>query len=165
MPSRVSPATRIHAEVDALFSSDRDLAAVLEDVGRLTVRLVMQRAVEAEVDAFLGRGRYERLAEDARSGSRKGWQPAVAVKTTMGPIELKRPKRRDADEKFCSQLFGPGVTRTNALVALVISAWVRGLSDRDVEAALSAHFGDSVHPVRNFRTRGVGGRVASDGCG
>ena len=28
-----------------------------------------------------------------------------------------------------------------------------------------AHFGDSVHPVRSFRTRGVGGRVAADGCG
>jgi hypothetical protein len=69
----------------------------LEDVGRLTVRLVMQQAIEAEVDAFLGRGRHERRAEDARSGSRNGWQPAVAVKTTMGPIELKRPKLRDTE--------------------------------------------------------------------
>ena len=28
-----------------------------------------------------------------------------------------------------------------------------------------AHFSDSVHPVRSFRTRGVGGRVAADGSG
>ena len=28
-----------------------------------------------------------------------------------------------------------------------------------------AHFSDSVHPVRSFRTRGVGGRVAADGFG
>ncbi len=34
------------------------------------------------------------------------------------------------------------MTRTNALEALVISAWVRGLSDRDVEAALSEVLGD-----------------------
>jgi len=33
------------------------------------------------------------------------------------------------------------VTRTNALEALVISGWVRGLSDRDIEAALAEVLG------------------------
>jgi putative transposase len=115
---RVSPTTRVRAQMDALFNSDRDLAAILEDVGRLTVRFVMQQAIEAEVDAFLGRGRYERRTDEAPSGSRNGWQPPIAVKTTMGPVELSRPKLRGTDEKFCSQLFGLGVTRTNALEAL-----------------------------------------------
>ena len=63
------------------------------------------------------------------------------MKTTMGPVELSRPKLRDTDERFCSQLFGTGVTRTAALEALVISAWVRGLSDRDIEAALAEVLG------------------------
>jgi transposase-like protein len=54
----------------------------------------------------------------------------------MGSVELQRPTLRDTDERFCSRLFGDGVTRTNALEALVISGWVRGLSDRDIEAAL-----------------------------
>ena len=40
----------------------------------------------------------------ATAGSRPS-----AVKTTMGPVELSRPKLRDTDEKFCSQLFGLGV--------------------------------------------------------
>jgi putative transposase len=53
----------------------------------------------------------------------------------MGPIELQRPKLRGTDQAFCSRLFGAGVTRTNALESLVISGWVRGLSDRDIEAA------------------------------
>lgn len=142
MAPRVSPSQRVRAEIDALFSSDQDLSSVLEQVGRLTVRLLMQQAVEAEVDAFLGRAYYERRGEDAPAGSRNGWQPPATVKTTMGPIELCRPKLRGTDERFCSQLFGLGVTRTNALEALVISAWVRGLSDRDVEAALREVLGD-----------------------
>jgi putative transposase len=150
---RVSPTERVRAEIDALFSCDRDLVAVLEDVGRLTVRLVMQQAIESEVDVFLGRSRYERRDEDAPSGSRNGWQAPVAVKTTMGPIELSRPKLRDSDEKFCSQLFGLGVTRTNALEALVISAWVRGLSDRDVEAALREVLGDEATLSRSTVSR------------
>jgi hypothetical protein len=33
------------------------------------------------------------------------------------------------------------MTRTNALETLVISCWVRGLSDRDVEAMLVEVFG------------------------
>jgi putative transposase len=47
----VSPTERIRAELDALFAADRDLASILEDVGRLSVRLVLQAALEAEVTA------------------------------------------------------------------------------------------------------------------
>ncbi|MBV8237068.1 MAG: hypothetical protein JO075_15340 [Acidimicrobiia bacterium] len=36
------------------------------------------------------------------------------------------------------------MTRTNALEALVISGWVRGLSDRDIEAALGEVLGSPV---------------------
>ena len=141
MARRVSPTERLRAQIDELFASDRELASILEDVARLSVRLMMQTAVEAEVDEFLGRARYERRSHDDRPGSRNGWQPPATVKTTMGPVELQRPKLRDNDEAFCSRLFGAGVTRTNALESLVISGWVRGLSDRDIEAALAEVLG------------------------
>ena len=97
--------------------------------------------MEAEVDAFLGRVRYQRRTEEHPAGVRNGWQPPTAVKTTMGPVELQRPKLRATDQAFCSRLFGAGVTRTNALESLVISGWVRGLSDRDIEAALAEVLG------------------------
>ena len=153
MAPRVSPSERIRADIDALFSSGADLATVLEHVGRLTVRLLMQQAIEAEVDVFLGRRPYERRSEEDPAGSRNGWQPPATVKTTMGPVELQRPKLRDTDERFCSQLFGLGVTRTNALEALVVSAWVRGLSDRDVEAALREVLGDEAALSRSTVSR------------
>lgn len=141
MSKRVSPTARLRADIDELFGSDRELSSVLEDVARLSVRLLMQLAVEAEVDEFLGRARYERRDDDDRAGSRNGWQPPAAVKSTMGAVELQRPKLRGTDEAFCSRLFGAGVTRTHALEALVISGWVRGLSDRDIEAALGEVLG------------------------
>ena len=93
------------------------------------------------MEEFLSRGRYERREEDGPAGYRNGYQPPATVKTTMGPVELQRPKLRDTDERFCSRLFGDGVTRTNAVEALVISGWVRGLSDRDIEAALGEVLG------------------------
>jgi putative transposase len=105
------------------------MASILEDVGRLRVRLVMQAALEAEMTEFLGRARYQRheAAVESRPGARNGWQPPTAIKTTMGPVAVQRPKLRGTDERFCSWLFGLGVTRTNALESLVISGWVRGL--------------------------------------
>ena len=55
----------------------------------------------------------------------------------MGPVELSRPKLRDTDESSVRPALRHGVTRTNALETLVISCWVRGLSDRDIEAMLA----------------------------
>jgi putative transposase len=45
------------------------------------------------------------------------------------------------DQPFTSRLLGKGVSRTNALEALVLSEFVRGLSVRDVEAALAEALG------------------------
>src|SRR6185312_7337736 len=67
----------------------------------------------------------------------------VTIKTTAGPVTLARPKLRGTTERFASQLFGKGVTKTNALEALVIAGFVRGLSTRDVEAALSEALGEA----------------------
>jgi putative transposase len=142
VPSRVSPTEKIRGEIDALFGSGRDLAEVLEDVARLGARLIMQAAVEAEVDEFLGRTRYQRRAEvpDARPGSRNGYCPTT-VKTTAGPVMLERPKLRGTDATFVSRLFGTAVSKTNALETLVIAGFVRGLSVRDVEATLADALG------------------------
>ena len=73
---------------------------------------------------------------------RNGYCPTT-VKTTAGPITLQRPKLRGTTERFASQLFGKGVTKTNALESLVIAGFVRGLSTRDVEAALAEALGES----------------------
>jgi transposase-like protein len=99
----------------------------------------MQTALEAEITEFLGRDRYER-GERAREGSRNGHCPTT-IRTTAGPITLERPKLRGTTERFASRLFGKGVCRTNALESLVIAGFVRGLSVRDVEAALAEALG------------------------
>jgi putative transposase len=90
----------------------------------------------------LGRGRYRRAAttDGAREGMRNGYCPTT-VKTTAGLVTIERPKLRGTTERFASQLFGAGVTKTNALEALVIAGFVRGLSTRDVEAALADALG------------------------
>jgi len=143
VPVRVSPTDRIRHHIDELFASGRPVPEILEEVARLGAQLLMQAALEAEVTEFLGRDRYARAAstEDARPGSRNGYRE-VTVKTTAGPVALARPKLRGTSEAFASRLFGSHVTKTNALESLVIASFVRGLSVRDVEAALAEALGD-----------------------
>ena len=142
MSARVSPTDRIRGEIDALFDGSRDLSEVIEDVARLGARLIIQTAVEAEVDVFLGRARYQRAAEcpDARAGSRNGFCEST-IKTTAGPVTVARPKLRGTTEAFASTLFGTSVTKSNALESLVIAGFVRGLSVRDVENTLADALG------------------------
>ena len=139
MPARVSPAEAIRAEIDELFGSGRDIAEVLEEVMRVSARLVLQQVLEDEVTAWLGRN-WNSRAEGERAGQRNGYSD-LTIKTTAGPVELKRPKLRNTTERFASSLLGKGVVRSEPLEALVISAWVRGLSDRDVEALLAEALG------------------------
>jgi len=143
MPHRVSPTDRVRGQIDELFASGRPLPEILEDVARLGARLLMQAALEAEITEFPGRDRYQRAAAcaDARPGSRNGYREVI-VTTTAGPVTLARPKLRGTTEAFASRLSGSHVTKTNALETLVIAAFVRGVSVRDVEAALAGPLGD-----------------------
>src|SRR5438034_11079119 len=71
---------------------------------------------------------------------RNGYCPAT-VKTTAGPVTVARPKLRGTTERFASALFGKSIARSNALEALVIAGFVRGLSVRDVESTLADALG------------------------
>jgi putative transposase len=154
VPNRVSPTDQIRAEIDALFDGSRELGEVIEDVARLGARLIIQTAVEAEVEVFLGRARYQRaaVAEDARPGMRNGYCPAT-VKTTAGPVTVARPKLRGTTERFASALFGKSIARSNALESLVIAGFVRGLSVRDVENTLADALGAEAAPSKSAVSR------------
>jgi transposase-like protein len=113
----------------------------LSELARLGARLIIQRAVEDEFDAWLGRARYERRAPDQRkevseeSALRNGFRPR-RVQTAEGELAIEIPQVRQAAETFASKLFPrtPKLLRTEPLKALVIGAFVRGLSMRDVES-------------------------------
>ena len=100
---------------------------------RLGAQLVLQRAVEEEVAAFLGRARYERTPE-AR-GSRNGVRPR-RIQTAEGEISVAVPQVRGTLTRFVSSTIPDtkAIIRTRPLEALVIGAYVRGLSDRDIES-------------------------------
>ncbi len=134
----IVPSERLRRELHDLVAGVGDERDPIEAIGRLGARLILQQALEEELSEFLGRERYERRGEPV--SHRNGYE-RVAVKTTAGTLELERPRVRNASELgFASAIVGKGVARTHALEALVVCSFLRGLSVRDIEAALEETF-------------------------
>jgi transposase-like protein len=139
----VPPSAEIEARIDQLLAVGvgENPRESLSELARLGARLIIQRAVEDEFDAWLGRARYERRPDYQRglrnyeSGLRNGFRPRT-VQTAEGELEIEIPQVREAAETFASKLFPrtPKLLRTEPLKALVVGAFVRGLSMRDVES-------------------------------
>jgi putative transposase len=139
---KVAPSERFRHELDEVLAGVGGEEDPIETVGRLGARLILQQALEDEVTEFLGRRRYERAEETV--SHRNGHEPRT-VKTTSGAMHLERPRVRDASKLgFESQVLGKGVARTHSLESLVISGFLRGLSTRDVEAALQEVFEEPI---------------------
>src|SRR5918912_1465409 len=111
---RVAPSARLEAQITELLSEGITGGEKLAEVGRLGARLVLQRAIEDEVTAFLGRTRYQRTPEAA--GSRNGTRPK-RVQTAEGELSVAMPQIRGAAERFISRVFPDSrtVVRTRPL--------------------------------------------------
>jgi transposase-like protein len=133
---RIAPSARLEAQIAELLTQGTAYDGErLAELGRLGARLVLQRAVEDEVTAFLGRARYERAGE--ATGSRNGTRPKP-VQTAEGKLSIDMPQIRGSAERFISRVFPDSrtVIRTRPLEALIIGGYVRGLSDRDIESLM-----------------------------
>ena len=135
---RTCPCSGPRRELQEIVAGAGEEHDPIEAIGRLGARLILQQALEEELTEFLGRERYERRSEPI--SHRNGYE-AVTVKTTAGPLELERPRIRNTSALgFSSEIVGKGVCRTHALEALVVCSFLRGLSVREVEAALEEAF-------------------------
>jgi putative transposase len=139
----VPPSAEIEAQIDQLLAVGvgENPRESLAELAKLGARLIIQRAVEDEFDAWLGRARYERRPDYQRglrnydSGLRNGFR-ARRVQTAEGELSVEIPQVREAAQTFASKLFPrtPKLLGTEPLKALVIGAFVRGSSMRDVES-------------------------------
>ena len=83
----------------------------------LSARVVLQQVLEDEVTSWLGRD-WNSGASGERAGQRNGYG-AMRVKTTAGPVDLRRPKLRNTTEAFASQPLGKGVVRLRRPARLI----------------------------------------------
>ncbi len=143
MRRTVPPSAEIEDRIDQLLAVGvgENPREALSELAKLGARLIIQRAVEDEFEAWLGRARYERRPDYQRglrnyeSGLRNGYRPR-RVQTAEGELQVEIPQVREAAEPFVSALFphSTKLLRTRPLEAMVVGAFVRGLSMRDVES-------------------------------
>jgi transposase-like protein len=103
------------------------------DLVRDAVRLVMQELIETEATEQIGAARYERT--DSRVTDRNGSRPRL-VATQAGDIELRIPKLRKGS--FFPSILEPRRRIDQALYAVVIEAYVNGVSTRSVDDLVAA---------------------------
>jgi putative transposase len=102
----------------------------LEDFVREAVALVTRELMEAEVSAEIG-AELGQIAPDARSTHRNGYRQR-AWETRVGEIELSIWKKRSGSSYFPSFL-EPRRRSEQAIVAVVLEAYVNGVSTRKVD--------------------------------
>jgi transposase-like protein len=104
----VPPSAEIEARIDGLLAvgMGEDPRGALSELAKLGATLIIQRAVEDEFDACLGRARYERRPQ-APPGRRNGYR-ARRLQTAEGELEVELPQVREAAEPFVSKLFPRG---------------------------------------------------------
>jgi putative transposase len=102
----------------------------LEDVVREAVVLVTRELMEAEISGEIGAELGE-VAPDARVTHRNGYRPR-SWETRVGEIELLIPRKRSGPAYFPSFL-EPRRRSEQAIVAVVLEAYVNGVSTRKVD--------------------------------
>jgi len=105
------------------------LAGEAGDFLRDAVELVARELMEAEISAQIGAGRGEVSAE--RTSYRNGYRPR-GWETRVGELELAIPRARSGPAYFPSFL-EPRRRAEQAIVAVVLEAYVNGVSTRKVD--------------------------------
>ena len=108
-------------------------AGEMTDTIRTSLEWVLQQLIEAEATAFIGAARHERT--DTRVAQRNGHRPR-SLSTTAGDVELAIPKLREGS--FYPSLLERRRRIDRALYAVVMEAWVHGVSTRKVDDLVKA---------------------------
>ena len=119
------------------FDLSELLAAVqagdMTDTIRTSLAWVLQQLIEAELSATIGAQPHERT--DGRTAQRNGHRPKL-VSTAAGDLELQIPKLRTGS--FFPSLLERRRRIDRALFAVVMEAWVHGVSTRKVDDLVKA---------------------------
>lgn len=113
--------------LDALRAGD------ITDTVRTSLEWVLQALIEAEATARIGAAPHER--SESRTAQRNGHR-ARLLSTAAGDVELKIPKLRTGS--FFPSLLERRRRIDRALFAVVMEAWVHGVSTRKVDDLVAA---------------------------
>jgi transposase-like protein len=131
----------------------RDAMDMIHDFHRVGQEKVYQDALEAEVDAHLGRPWYKRDGDVSR-GYRNGYYRR-RLTVPGNELEVAVPRVRDGHIRFRSRLLKGVAQVAERVKTLALEMYVRGLSTRDIEQAFVTDTGKA------FLSRSAMSRLSS----
>jgi transposase-like protein len=139
---RIPASERTRERLKALMNGESEAVDGRSELVRLAARLIIEEALEGEAKDAVGRDYYARGAVPG-GGYRNGYR-AGRVKSAEGAIEYSAPQIADRAEPFRSRIREIVGGRTEALEAMAIEMYARGLSTRDIEALFADETGKSL---------------------
>lgn len=139
---RIAPSQLKEQAVNDLLAGKTDLDGkeMLSEIIRLSTEKTLQHLLEHEQTEFLGRNRYERGGQGVhRNGYEEG-----KLRSAEGVMSVQLPQVRGLDAPYRSKVWASLSRKSEVLEQIVTEMWVRGLSVRDVEEAMSAATGSFV---------------------
>ncbi len=116
--------------------------AALESWAREKIQGFIQDLLEGEVTDLLGRTKSERKAAvDGAAGYRNGHGKPRKLTLSCGTVTLRRPRVRDMNERFESQVLPLFKRRTEEVNELLPELYLHGLAAGDFDLALRGLLG------------------------
>jgi putative transposase len=132
--ARVPASKQTRKRLEQLFDGGGAVEADRGELVKLAARLIVEEALEEEVEDVIGRGYYAH--GDGSGGHRNGYRRGQ-LDSAEGRIEYAVPQVRGTLKPFQSAIRAALGSRTEELERLAIEMYARGLSVRDIEAAFS----------------------------
>jgi len=114
---------------------------VLEEICRRKISEIIQAALIAEADEFLGR--ITGVPARSATGYRDGYEEPRTIAYGSTPVTIRRPRVRESEQPFNSEMLPPYVRRFPELDQTMHELWLQGLSTRDFEPCLRALVGET----------------------
>ncbi len=114
----------------------------LETWARDQVQQFLQRMLVEEVNEFLGRKKSEHRSPRDVPGYRNGYGKPRRLTLSCGTITVQRPRVRDTEAQFVSQVLPWFKRKSTTIEAVVPQLYLHGLALGDFELALRGLFGD-----------------------
>jgi putative transposase len=139
--ARVPASKQTRKRLEQLFEGRGAAEADRGELVKLAARLIVEEALEEEVEEVVGRGYYAH--GDGGGGHRNGYRRGK-LDTAEGRIEYGVPQVRGTPEPFRSMVREAMSGRSEELERLAIEMYARGLSVRDIEVAFTDASGKSL---------------------
>ena len=114
----------------------------LESWARANVQDFIQSLLEQEMEEFVGRTKSERHVGSGRRVYRNGHGKIRNFGMMGGTVELRRPRVRNAEERFESRIIPLFHRKSKELGAMLPELYLHGLAKGDFELALRGLLGD-----------------------